>query len=347
MKLISCASYYGSGSSALTDLVSEYEGIKSLTQYEFRFVHDIDGISDLEFHLVECPNRHNSGHALKRFWRLSKFNHGKWFNSRFEPFFNGQYLRITKEYVDELADFRFPAYWFYDMYDRGNVFYYIKSLQTKIYRKFGIEKSVLPKEITLGAHPTEEKFLKATRHYIESLMEVANPECKPYLMMDQILPSSNVDRCLRYFPDDTKLVIVDRDPRDVYFSEKFVWHENVAPHDAELYCKWYDYTHSCSKGEKMDESKVLKINFEDLIYRYRETVDKVEKFLGFESRQHISPFEGFNPKRSVVNTQLWEKYKDDESLMIIEEKLKDYLYDFERVKGVTVEGKEITNAKNF
>jgi len=28
MKIITCASYYGSGSSALTDLVSEYEGVK-------------------------------------------------------------------------------------------------------------------------------------------------------------------------------------------------------------------------------------------------------------------------------------------------------------------------------
>ena len=27
MKFISCASYYGTGSSAITDLVSEYEGV--------------------------------------------------------------------------------------------------------------------------------------------------------------------------------------------------------------------------------------------------------------------------------------------------------------------------------
>ena len=46
MKVITCASYYGCGSSAVTDLISEYEGVKSLTNYEFRFIHDIDGISD-------------------------------------------------------------------------------------------------------------------------------------------------------------------------------------------------------------------------------------------------------------------------------------------------------------
>ena len=70
MKIITCASYYGSGSSALTDLVTEYARVKNLSEYEFRFIHDIDGIADLEYHLVNCHNRHNSGHALKRFRKL-------------------------------------------------------------------------------------------------------------------------------------------------------------------------------------------------------------------------------------------------------------------------------------
>ena len=60
MKIITCASYYGSGSSALTDLVAEYENVKDLTNYEFRFLYDIDGVSDLEYHLVENHDRHNA-----------------------------------------------------------------------------------------------------------------------------------------------------------------------------------------------------------------------------------------------------------------------------------------------
>ena len=41
-RLISCASYYGSGSSAIIDLIGEYKHVKSLTNYEFRFIQDID-----------------------------------------------------------------------------------------------------------------------------------------------------------------------------------------------------------------------------------------------------------------------------------------------------------------
>jgi hypothetical protein len=331
MRLISCASYFGSGSSALTDLVSEYQGVKSLTDYEFRFVHDIDGIADLEYHLVDCHNRHNSGHALKRFWKLCQFNHGTGFIQRYEPFFGGHYLELSREYVESLTDFEYKAYWFNDWYDRGRLFYYTKSLQGKVYKMLGLKRSVMPNEITLASHPTRERFLRETRKYISNLLYAANPNDEPYLMLDQILPSSNVNKCLRYFPDDTKLVIVTRDPRDVFLSEKFVWRYDILPHDPELFCKWFDYTHKSNLGETPDTNKVITINFEDLIYNYDEMVLKLERFLDLNPMDHVHPYSSFNPKRSIGNTQLWKKYNDVESIRIIEKMLPDYLYDFDSV----------------
>ena len=73
MRIISCASYYGSGSSAITDFVSEFDSVYSFTDEEFRFVQDPDGVSDLEYNLVENFNRHNSGHAIKRYKKRSFF----------------------------------------------------------------------------------------------------------------------------------------------------------------------------------------------------------------------------------------------------------------------------------
>ena len=36
MKFISCASYYGTGSSAVTDLISEYDNVYSFTDEEIK-----------------------------------------------------------------------------------------------------------------------------------------------------------------------------------------------------------------------------------------------------------------------------------------------------------------------
>ena len=347
MRLITCASYFGSGSSALTDFVSEYNGVKSLTDYEFRFVHDIDGIADLEYHLVDCHNRHNSGHALKRYKKLCEFNHGTLFVQRYEPYFNGKFLEISMEYIKELIDFEFPGKWFMDKYERGRFYYYTKSLQGKIYKRLKIRRSTMPKEMTLCSHPTRESFLDSTRRYVKRLLDAANPDNIPILMMDQILPSSNINKCLRYFPDDTKLVVVTRDPRDVYFSEKFIWHEYVTPSDPETFCKWFDYTHSSNRGETPDPNKVMMINFEDLIYNYQEMVPKIERFLNLRPEDHLFPFKGLNPKRSFHNTQLWKKFDAPESLRVIEKCLPQYLYDFGDKKYEDIKGVEVENVTFF
>lgn len=45
--IITCASYGGTGSSAITDLMKEFNNVKSLGEFEFSIAHDLDGISDL------------------------------------------------------------------------------------------------------------------------------------------------------------------------------------------------------------------------------------------------------------------------------------------------------------
>ena len=57
---------YSTGSSAVTDLVKECRDVYCKDDYEVRFAYDPDGIADLEYHLVENPNRHNTSHAIKK-----------------------------------------------------------------------------------------------------------------------------------------------------------------------------------------------------------------------------------------------------------------------------------------
>lgn len=347
-KLISCASYYGSGSSAVTDLIGEYKSVKSLTAYEFRFLHDIDGVMDLEYHLVVNPNRHNSGHALKRFWRLSLFNAGNRFDKRYSAFLGDSYIKLTKEYVDKLTDLKFPGYWFMDFYERGKCFYYYKSLAGKLAKILHLKNySKLPKEVTYCSHPSEEKFLELTRKYISSIIKAANPEDVDFLMMDQLTPSSNVNRCLRYFDENIRTVIVDRDPRDIYVINKTVWKTTIVPANPVDFCKWYGFTHGCAKDQPLDDKRAMKIQFEDIVYRYHETVSQIEKFVGLSAESHEHPFKGMNPKRSVNNTWLFKDYEAQDEIRYIEEHLKEYLYDFEAVANVKIEGIEPKSSSKF
>ena len=347
MKIITCASFYGSGSSALTDLVSEYSNVKDLSNYEFRFLHDIDGVSDLEFHLCECHNRHNSGHALKRFKKLAKFNSGNFLNKRYENFFHNQYYSLTSKYVSDLTDFSYNGWWFYDLYDKGSFKYYFLIIINKILKKItNGNKSILSKEMTLCSHPSVDKFLNITRKYVSELLAVANDNNSDYLEVDQLVPSQNINRILRYIPDDIFVFIVDRDPRDIYISNKLFFKSHVCPMDVDSFCDWFIYTRESGCTEVLPDN-VINLRFEDLIYKYNDTVKKIELKTGLKSNNHVKKYSKLNPKRSINNTQLWKKYDLGNDIAVIEERLKKYLYPFDDVIDNEIKGIETNDKKVF
>lgn len=345
MKIVTCASYHGTGSSALTDLISEYEGVKSLGDYEFPFLYAMDGVSDLEYHIVQCPDRHLSGYSIKRFEKFSKFNSGKWFNHRYEPFFNNMYWKHTKEYINSLIEFTIPGSCFYEEYDRGILLYYLNSLRSKILKRFNISR-VNPKQKQFFSHLTETDFIEKTKCYTRKLFsEIVSPDTK-VLMVDQLIPSSNVERCMRYLDDNLYVFIVDRDPRDIYLLNKYKWKETSVPTEPSLFCQWFRYTHQCEDVTKITNPHVKRLYFEDLIYKYRETVEEVELFCGLEPNEHVNSFSKLNPKRSVVNTRLWNRYNDS-GIMIINKELSEFLYPYDGIDVNSVLGIETKDSNLF
>ncbi len=333
MKVITCASYYGTGSSAVTDYIMGFNSVYSLGDYEFRFLHDTDGIADLEYHLVWNHNRHNSGHALKRFKKLVDFYSGNRLAARYEPFFNYQWKKIAYEYLDSLTDFSYKGWWQYDLLDKGEGFYYRKLLLNKLYRMtLGRNNettlNVLPNEITYCSHPTQEEFTQKTKKFMSQLLQEANVENKPFLMVDQLLPSSNLDRFWKFF-DDIKVVIVERDPRDLYILEKYVWKGAVIPtEDVQTFCKWYQYTRAHRKTEQPDPDKALLIQFEDLIYHYDETTEKLRAWLGLDLAELDQKKLKLDPEKSKKNTRLWLTHDIGDDLKVIETELAEYLYQY-------------------
>lgn len=333
IRFISCASYYGSGSSAVTDYVSEFNSVYSFTNEEFRFVQDPDGVSDLEYNLVENFNRHNSGHALKRFKKLVDFQTGNFLFKRYEKFFHGNWKKCSYEYIKNLTDFTYQGWWQYDLLDKGPLFYLKKRLLNKILHltiwRNQPERCLnsMKGEITYCSHPTEEKFLNCTKQYISQLFSsVCNGAS--IVMVDQIVPPTNLKRVLRYF-DDIQVVIVDRDPRDIYVLEKYVWQDGIIPSDVETFCKWFKYTRSHRKDEHNDSLKVKFVQFEDMVYKYEETTSALAKWLRLNTENHVNSKQIFNPAISVKNTQTWKRYPCNvKEIEYIENELEEYLYKF-------------------
>lgn len=337
-KILTCASYYGTGSSAVIDFASEFSSVKSLGNAEIRFLHDPDGIDDLEFHLVENHNRHNAGHAIKRFLRMAKRLNGSFFKKEYSDFFNGKWMDATNDYINDLTEFSFNGWWHYDFYNHGALYHLRKRLPNKLLHltlwRNSPERNLnlMKNEIAYCAAPSEEEFIQKTKAYLERLFNEEIRDDYNALAIDQIVPPSNIERYSRYF-DDIRAVVVERDPRDVYTLEKMYWNAGIIPSDTpESFSEWFKYTRNHRKSEAYNPATTLFIYFEDLIYRYEDTTEKLMTFYNLNPNDHAEKKKYLNPDVSINNTRTWLKHPElADDIAVIERELSEYLYDYKSI----------------
>lgn len=332
-KIITCAGYGETGSSVITDLLKEFDNCNSMGDYEFRFIQDYEGISTLEFALVHNYHRMNSDIAIHRFKKIIDYHSGNRIFPRYEKFFNGKFKEISYKYIDSLIDLSWKGYWEHHAIETNSVdrflAYKIYPRIKKLFRKPSDKKFVLqpPKRTMYFSNPGEE-FYGKTRVYTRELFNAIDPEFKyEYLVSDQLLPPSNLGIYLNYF-DDIKVIIVDRDPRDIYMLNEFKSREGWIPsHDVDAFIKWFKLLRKRQKEEQEDKSRVLRIKFEDAVIKYDETLKEVLDFLGIDESHHIAKKKYFNPEISIKNVGIYKGYEHLEAIKRIEKELKEYCYE--------------------
>lgn len=134
---------------------------------------------------------------------------------------------------------------------------------------------------------------------------------------------------MRYF-SDLKVIVVDRDPRDVYITHKLC-NMHVLPSDAKQFCiSFRDSRRNVQTDLAENCGKILMIRFEDLIYRYDETTGRIKDFLGLDESEHIHVREIFDPDVSGKNTRQWITHPEYREICeYIEKELPDFLYNFD------------------
>jgi hypothetical protein len=71
------------------------------------------------------------------------------------------------------------------------------------------------------------------------------------------------------------------------------------------------------------------IRFEDLIYHYEDSVNKVLAFIGILPEHHVAPGAYFDPVASSKGTKMWERYpKYNRDIDYITKVLPEYLYNY-------------------
>lgn len=323
--------FYSSGSSAVIDFLKDLDNVVVCDLDEVRFLQDPFGVSDLEYNLVENPHRHNSSQSIKFFLKaVDKLQPAHKKRGPYFSMFNGQFRRLSYDYIDSLINFSFNGYNHNDI----NALTPFNLLSYKLRRKIivfltkDVRHNFYPKLVDYCSWPSKEEFLEKTNKYLNSLSIAANPQNKDIVVFDQLFPSSNLDRYIRYF-SSSKTIIVNRDPRDLYLCSVKEIHDHVIPtDDINQFCEWYDNTRK--QNTHIDTKSIMEINFESLVLEFNKTAQKICEFLNISFELHKHIFNHFQPNISKRNINQKQKYKDKENeIRIIEKKLKKYLFDFE------------------
>ncbi|WP_373598492.1 hypothetical protein [Paraclostridium bifermentans] len=333
-RVITCASYGGTGSSAITDLLKEFSNIKSMGDFEFAFLHEVDGVSDLQHYVVDDFHRLKTDEGLYRFLNLCyDLNYNQGYNKIIG---NDKFYEISKKYVEDIQGVTWDGYWHMHRNRvsklKRRIIYGPDEIKLRVYRQIIGKFNDRYKEFTpefkkstirLANIPYDE-FIKHTKKYTSDFVNLFTQNQEfDFIALDQLLPPTNLNRYTNYF-NDIKVIVVDRDPRDLYVLNKVYWKEGWIPtEDVETYIKWFELL----RKNIDSNSNVLRINFEDLIYKYEKTVEKIMNFIEIDKEKHEFKKQYFIPEVSIKNTKLWDKHKElNKEIEMISKKLNSYCY---------------------
>jgi len=336
LEYISVAGYGSTGSSAVVDLLSEVSSCNMGINDEFRFIQDPDGLEDLCSNLRDSWGWVRSDAFIRRFIKYTDIigRSGNYFqfNGKLDIFFNNKFFYYRDEFLENIIDTKWNGYWFYHDYHERNVFEVFLEKLKRYTFKYGVSKKMIrkmTKKSTMYFVRHDVDIDKYAKIFIQQLFEeVIKDKNKNKIILDQLVLPYNRYKFDAIFPN-LKHIIVDRDPRDVYL-DAMTYNAYPITNDIHTFISFYES--SRMKEKVVNDSVTLKIQFEDLIYQYKETKNKIFEFLNINHSEHINKDLKLDINISKKNTQTWkrkefEKYSSD--IKIIEKNLARWCYDFD------------------
>lgn len=318
-----------SGSGAILDLLKESSKCEVCDSFEFSMTYKPDGLEDLEWHITQPSRYFSSDSAIRRFIQYKKR-----IAKRYDQYSNGQFSRLADEYIKKITTIKWYGSTSVHIY-QSSWFEYIffqmlsRKLRSPFERKLLPIPFVFPPDITMYySSISSSSFLNYTIDFVSEFIHSIRKTDRDVLVLDQPFSANNPQRTMRFFKL-SKAIVVNRDPRDVYLlaNKTIGMTANFIPRrDVNLFIEYYKGLMS-QVVQNASEDNILRINFEDLIYKNQPTVKSICDFIGVDD---IGNETHFKPEKSINNTQLFLKYKGiEKEIERISTELSDYLYPFD------------------
>lgn len=327
--IIGTCSFGSTGSSAVTDYLSEFDSVQVLDHIELTWVSGTDGLIDLDYHLNHPHNRTmDSIIAIDRFKKKVEGNLRLYKKSG--NIDSAVFQASADTFIKEITQLKWDWYlhpskgWF-GTYIEGALMK--RRVIPAIEKKLGRRIKCWPmEEVSFAVRPSN--FEEAARKHVKELLLALGADFTKPVALDQPFPGNNPQACFKFF-EDPYAIVVDRDPRDVYVfaNTKLIGMTHFMPiQPVEDFVKYYRALRD-GQPYKEPNDRILLVQFEDMVYHYDETTARIRDFLHL--KENPNPKSVFDPEISMPNTQVWKRFpKYAKDIEYIERELKEYLFDF-------------------
>jgi hypothetical protein len=342
--IIGSCGYGATGSSVLTDLLHEFDDVQVFDKFEFTLAYRVDGLQDLEYHLMKQYAKNLSGdYAIKRFLYQAKCFLTPFIN---KPCNGKVFYDLSSRFVEEITQIKYRGMDTADVLSGNIIRNFFALASKKILMPHIVEKIVKRpsflwpcRDMYYSVKP--ENFYESARNYTNSILISMGADISKPICLDQPFEGNAPEHSFPFY-DDPYAVVIDRDPRDLYISNKYTMQK-----DSKFYPRSnvndFIIFYRTIREEITEHQKVLRMRFEDFIYEYDNSVSKVKKF--FNISKHRYPKTHFIPENSINNTQLVRRHPDDiEDINKIQYELSEFLYPFENYKDVIINGTPFSGA---
>ena len=171
--------------------------------------------------------------------------------------------------------------------------------------------------------PIEKKsFLKLFNKLINNLIKILHPESKKYknIIINQGGSFWNIDDSTKFY-DYSKTIIVNRDPRSIFWSMKRTQAFAYPSNNVDMFILWYKKIQEFSENNLSRSKKLININYEKFLENFESERKKIDKFVGQKSVGKSN----FDLEKSRKNLYKAKDKLQKKELRKIEKKLKKYL----------------------
>ena len=341
MNNIFVTGFYGTGSSAVIDLLSEFDGVDVALgrRYEHCLFLGQSCLLDMYQRLFgPVSNRMIQDRAINDFIdemkRQNNYDFG-WYGS-YKKLFGTKFFDAVTEFVNSISVESNDSGIAHAKGVRFSFVHAVLQIGAAILKGYKItklgRKYLYDNRQMRYLTATENEFIASARKFIDTYFELCEKEETE--IYDHILLPEQCGAMKNIFTNE-KLIIVDRDPRDIYLSSYYVWNtvrcgrqRPPFPDGIDAFCKMWKSVHT-KTYENADCTRVKIVKFEDLIYDYDRSVKEIAEFCELDEKAHKRKKETFNPADSIKNTQVFLKSDEfGEETEILENNLSEYLYKF-------------------